>query len=166
MQSSREREQAIDPTLEALYQRPGFLLRRAHQLSVGIFEAQCRDVGLTPPQYGVLLILAVSEGIDQSTLSRALGFDRVTTLRVVRGLETRRLLRRAQSASHRNRLQLALTDAGRWLIKQAKEPADRASERLLSPLTPDERTTLTGLLTKLCAGLEPVARTRVVPPGI
>jgi len=28
--------------LASLYRRPGFLLRRAHQLSVGIFEDQCR----------------------------------------------------------------------------------------------------------------------------
>src|SRR5256885_12122509 len=40
----------MTPAPLPLYQRPGFLLRRAHQISVGIFEEQCRPLGLTPPQ--------------------------------------------------------------------------------------------------------------------
>jgi hypothetical protein len=44
----------VDPCelLQRLYLRPGFLLRRAHQLPVGIFEEEGREVGLTPSQSG------------------------------------------------------------------------------------------------------------------
>ena len=156
---------SADASLEQLYRRPGFLLRRAHQLSVGIFEAECRDAGLTPAQYGALSVLAGATGIDQSTLSRALGFDRVTTLHVVRGLERRGLLTRAASPAQGRRLELALTDAGRALLVAARTPARRAHERLLSPLDAAEQQTLARLLHKLCAGLEPDARNPVVPPG-
>ena len=155
----------IGESLEHLYQRPGFLLRRAHQLSVGIFEAECRGIDLTPAQYGVLNVLANAQGIDQSTLSRALGFDRVTTLRVVRGLQKRGLVVREPSTSHGRRFELALTTQGRRVLKLAKVPVERAFQRLLEPLSADERRLLTTVLQKLCAGLEPVARTAVVPPG-
>ena len=151
--------------LEQLYRRPGFLLRRAHQLSVGIFEEECRAAGLTPAQYGVLIVLASAGGIDQSTVSRALGFDRVTTLRVVRGLLSRGLVSRAPSEVHGRRLALALTAQGKQLLSQAKAPAERAFQRLLEPLAAAERKALMALLHKLCAGLEPVARAMIVPPG-
>ena len=149
--------------LEQLYQRPGFLLRRAHQLSVGIFEEECRAVGLTPAQYGVLTVLAAAEGIDQSALSRALGFDRVTTLRVVRGLQARGLVSRAPSV-HGRRLALSLTEQGRHLWCCAKEPAEQAFRRMLEPLATAEQKTLTALLHKLCAALEPAARAPMVAP--
>ncbi len=154
-----------DALLQRLYLRPGFLLRRAHQLSVGIFEEDCRDVGLTPSQYGVLTVLDLAGDSDQSTVARALGFDRVTTMRVVRGLEARGLLRRAAAAGHGNRRKLTLTADGRQTLAAGRVRADHISARLLSPLQPDERAQLLRLLRKLCAGLEDGARTRVVPPG-
>ena len=78
--------------LRELYRRPGFLLRRAHQISVAIFEGAWHDNPLTPAQYGVLTVVSHAKGIDQSSLSRALGFDRVTTLHIVRLLTQRGLL--------------------------------------------------------------------------
>ena len=157
----------IDPheLLQRLYLRPGFLLRRAHQLSVGIFEEECRELGLTPSQYGVLTVLELAGASDQSTVARALGFDRVTTLRVVRGLEARSLLKRAAAAGHSSRRKLTLTAAGQQTLAAGRVQAERISERLLSPLQADEQAQLLRLLRKLCGGLEAGARTRVVPPG-
>ena len=153
--------------LQRLYLRPGFLLRRAHQLSVGIFEEECREVGLTPSQYGVLTVLDLAGASDQSKVARALGFDRVTTLRVVRGLEARGLLRRAAAAGAAagSRRQLTLTAAGRQTLAAGRVQAERISSRLLAPLQAEEQAHLLGLLRKLCAGLEGSARTRVIPPG-
>jgi hypothetical protein len=37
-------------TLARLYARPGFLLRRAHQISAAVFEDECRGLGLTQAQ--------------------------------------------------------------------------------------------------------------------
>ena len=71
--------------LSDMYQRPGFLLRRAHQISAAIFEAACADLELTQAQYGALTVLASEPGIDQTRLARALAFDKVTVLRVLRG---------------------------------------------------------------------------------
>jgi DNA-binding MarR family transcriptional regulator len=156
---------ASSPSLEQLYQRPGFLLRRAHQLSVGIFEEECRAVELTPAQYGALVVLANADGIDQSSVSRALGFDRVTTMHVVRGLEKRGLVTRTPSPSHGRKLELSLTPEGQRVLGSARRPAEQAFHRLVEPLTPDEAEQLNALLYKLCAGLEPVARSRILPPG-
>ena len=106
-----------------LYSRPGFLLRRAHQISAAVFEDECRLVGLTPAQFGVLMILRASPGLDQSSLSRSLGFDKVTVLRVLRGLEERRLVERSIAEGNRRKLSLRLTTAG--LAAGAARATDR-----------------------------------------
>jgi DNA-binding MarR family transcriptional regulator len=151
--------------LELLYLRPGFLLRRAHQLSVGLFEDECRELALTPPQYGVLVIVGHAQACDQATVARALGFDRVTTLRIVRGLERRGLVARAPAAGDARRVPLVLTAAGRAMLSRGRELAARVTARLTAPLDDVERVQLQTLLRKLCAGLEPQARSRLVPPG-
>lgn len=150
--------------LQLLYLRPGFLLRRAHQLSVGLFEEGCKELGLTPPQYGVLTIIAHTGGCDQATVARALGFDRVTTLRIVRGLQTRGLVAREPSTADGRRLRLTLTNDGSVALVRARVLAAAVTERLVAPLAGDEREQLQGLLRKLCAGLESQARTRLLPP--
>lgn len=150
--------------LQRLYLRPGFLLRRAHQLSVGLFESGCRELALTPPQYGVLTVVAHAGGCDQATVARALAFDRVTTLRIVRGLQARGLVTREPSTADGRRLQLVLTDSGAAMLVRARELAADVTEQLMAPLRSAEREQLQGLLRKLCAGLESQARTRLRPP--
>ena len=151
-------------SLAHLYQRPGFLLRRAHQISVAIFEKECAEVELTPAQYGVLNVLANSHGIDQSALSRALGLDRVTVLRVAKGLESRGLISRTVAQEDGRRLALALTDSGEAVFRSAQAPVKNAFKRLTSALDAQELENLNRLLNKLCTSLASEARAEMTPP--
>jgi DNA-binding MarR family transcriptional regulator len=151
-------------SLEQLYRRPGFLLRRAHQLSVGLFERHCASLKLTPPQFGILHMLAHASDLDQAALARALGFDKVTTLHIVRGLESRGLVTRNDCPEDKRRRTINLTAEGKAVLDSAQRSAALASKELLSPLLADERKQLLYLLEKLCGGLEDKARTPVVPP--
>jgi DNA-binding MarR family transcriptional regulator len=151
--------------MQRLYLRPGFLLRRAHQLSVGLFEEECRELSLTPPQYGVLTVIGHADGCDQATVARALGFDRVTTLRIVRGLQARGLVARAPSLADGRCMQLTLTGTGQATLAQGRKLAAGVTERLMAPLEAAEREQFQALLRKLCAGLEPQARAKLLPPG-
>ena len=150
--------------LTQLYARPGFLLRRAHQISTAVFEDECRSVGLTPAQFGALSVLRASPGLDQSSLARALGFDKVTMLRVLRGLETRGLIARVHTPENRRNLSISLAPAGLALLKEAQQPAERAYDRLMAPLDAVQQTQLVALLQLLTAGLEDEARASFVPP--
>ncbi|RYX89785.1 MAG: MarR family transcriptional regulator [Comamonadaceae bacterium] len=159
-------ESAAVPTqsLSRLYARPGFLLRRAHQISAAVFEDECRGVGLTPAQFGVLTVLRANPGLDQSSLARALGFDKVTVLRVLRGLETRGLVKRAPSPSSRRNLSISLAPAGVTLLEQAQKPAEKAYNRLMGPLDEAQQAQLLDLLQRLTSGLEDSARAAFIPP--
>lgn len=154
-----------DSDLSRLYARPGFLLRRAHQISAAVFEDECRAVGLTPAQFGVMTILRATPGLDQSSLARALGFDKVTVLRVLRGLESRGLVERSQAPASRRNLSIALSPAGRSLLEQAQVPAEKAYRRLLAPLDAGQQAQLVELLQLLTSGLEDHARAAFVPPA-
>jgi DNA-binding MarR family transcriptional regulator len=150
--------------LSQLYARPGFLLRRAHQISSAVFEDECKAVALTPAQFGVLCVLHASPGLDQSTLGRALGFDKVTVMRVMRGLETRGLIRRIYPPTNRRNLSISLSEAGLELLLKTQEPAELAYNRLMAPLNHDQRHQLVSLLQLLTTGLEGDARAAFVPP--
>ena len=151
-------------SLTRLYARPGFLLRRAHQISASVFEDECRSVGLTPAQFGVLTVLRATPGLDQSSLARALGFDKVTVLRVLRGLETRGLVLRTPAPESRRNLAVSLSPVGEKLLKKAHKPAERAYQRLMAPLAPEQQAQLVALLQQLTQGLEDHARAAFVPP--
>jgi len=49
-------------SLQDMYRRPGFLLKRCHQVSMAIFLDECSEFNLTQSQYGCLRAL---ESISQ-----------------------------------------------------------------------------------------------------
>ncbi|MGH7123275.1 MAG: MarR family winged helix-turn-helix transcriptional regulator [Stellaceae bacterium] len=148
MASTRERSRP-NGSLEDIYRRPGFMIRRAHQIAVAVFLEEARESRVTPTQYGVLIILARRPGIDQNTLGRLLGLDRSTTGLVVRKLAERRLITRATGADDQRRRELKLTRAGFALLSRVASGARRAQQRLLSPLPARERARFLDLLARL-----------------
>jgi DNA-binding MarR family transcriptional regulator len=146
-----------------MYQRPGFLLRRAHQISAAVFENACAEVGLTQAQYGVLTVLHSAPDIDQSRLARALAFDKVTVLRVLRGLEDRGLITRAVSTENRRQMAVRLTAQGQRLLKKTEQPVRTAYQQLMAPLTQKESQQLIDLLQRLTNALQDEARAPFVP---
>lgn len=150
--------------LSRLYVRPGFLLRRAHQISAAVFQDECRELALTPAQFGVLTVLKAHPGLGQSSLARALGFDKVTVLRVLRGLEARGLIARAPTKGSKRNVSVALTADGAIVLAQAQKPAERAYRRLLAPLDPRQQDQLVALLQLLTGELEDDARAAFVRP--
>jgi DNA-binding MarR family transcriptional regulator len=149
--------------LHLLYVRPGFLLRRAHQISISIFEQECQGIKLTPIQYGILTVLHTLPGIDQSRLARKLGLDKVTTLRVLRDLEGRGLITRSEHPSDKRSYSLTLSSDGQILFKESQKHVNKAYMQLASGLTESELTTLLQLLGKFNSSLDAHARTSFKP---
>src|SRR6202035_6042035 len=74
-------------TIKDLYRRPGFMIRRAHQIAVSLFLEETGELGITNRQYGILIALKHRPGIDQISVARLLGLDRSTTGMVIKTLE-------------------------------------------------------------------------------
>ena len=159
--AGRRTRASRDGSLEEIYRRPGFMIRRAHQIAVAIFLEEARESRITPTQYGVLIILDRRPGIDQNTLARLLGLDRSTTGMVVRKLAERRLVARATGSEDLRRRELKLTRAGTALLRRLARNARRAQDRLLSPLPPRDRARFLDLLTRLTTAFNRTTRVPV-----
>jgi DNA-binding MarR family transcriptional regulator len=140
--------QSSKSSLEELYQRPGFLIRRAQQIAVSLFLEETGELGITNTQYGILMVLKERPGVDQISLAKLLGLDRSTAGMVLGKLEKAGLVGRFIGTHDRRRRNLALTDAGAAMLERLAEPARRAQMQVLSPFTPEERTMFLGLLEK------------------
>jgi len=137
-----------NPSLDDLYRRPGFMIRRAHQIAVSLFLDETRELGITNRQYGILFALAQNPGIDQISVARLLGLDRSTTGMVIKKLERAGLVGRDVGARARRRVSLRLTRAGERMLERLAGPAQRAQARVLSGFTAPERAQFLALLDK------------------
>jgi DNA-binding MarR family transcriptional regulator len=140
--------------LAELYGRPGFMIRRAHQITISVFQAHAGDLGLTNTQFGVLYILKRYPRIDQVTLAKLLRLDRSTTGTVVATLESRGLVARDVGEADRRRRVLALTADGDGMLHQVQQKSAGTSATLLAALSADERRIFLDLLSRLVAHFE------------
>jgi len=143
--------------LDQLYRRPGFMIRRAHQISVSLFLEETGALGITNRQYGIMLVLKAEPGIDQITVARLLGLDRSTTGMVLTKLEDAGLVGRVVGDDRRKR-SLKLTPTGERMLKRLAEPARRAQERVLSAFSPREQETFLDLLDKFARAFNDTTR--------
>ncbi len=132
--------------IRRLYNRPGFLLRRAHQISVSLFMEATPDFGVTTTQYGVLLILHHFEGLDQISLAKKVGLDRSTTGLVLKKLEHKGLVVRTNDPGDLRRKIIVLTARGERLLAKLTGPAARAQDAAFEPFTRTEAQQFIALL--------------------
>ena len=66
-----------------LWARPGYLLRRLHQIHYALFFEECARFDITPVQYGLLTTLSLNPDLDQNSLARELGIDRTNVADVL-----------------------------------------------------------------------------------
>lgn len=123
----------------ALADRPGFLIRRLHQIHVALFAEECGQQNVTPVQYSILTVAAAQPGLDQAALGYEVGVDRATLANVLGRLEARGLLRRVQGRADRRLKHVTLTAEGRGLLAGMVAAAQRAHDRTVDALPPAER---------------------------
>ncbi len=138
-----------DDAFHDLSHRPGFLLRKAHQVAVAIFADEVGRLALTPPQHNVLSAILAHPGSHQAQLSKLVGYDRATVGALLVALEARGLLTRRPSADDKRLRTLTLTPAGKKLLAASAQAMGRINERIVAPLEPYERALFIALLAKI-----------------
>jgi DNA-binding MarR family transcriptional regulator len=134
---------------ESLWDRPGFLVRRLHQIHVAMFHEECGNFSITPVQFGLLTILEGKSPLDQVTLAAEVGIDRTNVADVVKRLEGRGLVeRRANQSDRRTRL-VSITEDGRIFRQRVQKCMEIAQERFVGPLNEEDRRLFMRLLRNL-----------------
>jgi DNA-binding MarR family transcriptional regulator len=128
----------------------GHLIRRLHQQSTQIFQAQTQAAGfdLTSVQFAALDAIAQQPGIDQASLAATISFDRATIGGVIDRLESKGLVQRVVSTQDRRARQLHLTPEGEQLLAASRPVVESLQTDILAPLSPSERTTFLALAHK------------------
>ena len=148
MASISDSSQPAFPRLE-VETFPGHGIRRLQQVAVAMFTQATDAWGITPLQFAVLQKLVHLPGIDQRTLSVEVGFDKATIGGVIDRLEVRGLLQRQQTAKDRRVRLLSLTADGEALLTSAGPAVLQAQQRMLDPLSEEERETFAQLMRKV-----------------
>ncbi|MFI6762349.1 MarR family winged helix-turn-helix transcriptional regulator [Micromonospora sp. NPDC050417] len=146
---------AVDPL--ALERQVCFALSVASRNVVALYRPLLEPMGLTHPQYLVMLALWQSTPLSVKALSQLLQLDPGTLSPLLKRLEVNGLIRRERDAQDERTLAVVLTDSGRALRAQAEKIPAAVIERLGMDL--DELLHLHASLTRL------ITATRVAGAG-
>lgn len=151
--SERSQQDTESPLGKAKYDdlwgRPGYLVRRLHQIHVGLFAEACEGLDLTAVQYAMLSVLYSGDEFDQLSLSKAVGIDRTSGADVIKRLVRRGLATREPSEADRRARVVRITEEGRVFVRQVRPLMEEAQDRFVAPLTKEERDTFMRLVGKL-----------------
>ncbi|MGI4792356.1 MAG: MarR family winged helix-turn-helix transcriptional regulator [Janthinobacterium lividum] len=127
----------------------GYLLGRATDQSREYFEALVKPLGIGRRHFSVLAVLGEEKPLSQVEMSERLGIDRNTMVLLLDDLEGKALVTRRRDPSDRRAHLVTLTDAGRDTLAKSIEAARRTNDEVFAPLSPEERTLLHSLLSRL-----------------
>lgn len=140
--------------------RPGFMIRRLHQIHVSFFFQECGS-DLTPLQFTLLHVLLTRGEHDQHTLAKEVGIDRANATAVIQRLEEKGLIAR-RGSDRDSRVKLcSLTAAGRALTEEMLVAVEHANMRTLEALDPREREQFMQSLKKLVLANNDSSRTKL-----
>jgi DNA-binding MarR family transcriptional regulator len=140
--------------------RPGFLIRRLHQLHSALFIEETRGFDITPVQYSLMTALAARGELEQNSLALEIGLERTSVAEVVPRLQRRGLLARRRSADDGRVKLVRLTGKGRALLRRMAAKVRRAHDRTIDQLAGPERDLFLLQLIELVEANNHVARVR------
>jgi len=113
-----------------LDRRLGYVLRRAQMAVFRDFFSAFEAFDIRPAQYSILTVIECNPGLKQSEVSEALGIQRTNFVAMVDELQRRGLVRRDPAPNDRRSYALVLTEAGRRLMGELHEVAERHEQRI------------------------------------
>jgi DNA-binding MarR family transcriptional regulator len=133
----------------ALERQVCFALAVASRSVIGVYRPVLERLGLTHPQYLVMLALWEQSPLSVSDVARLLQLDLATASPLIKRLEGLGLVDRRRDPADERTLRVTLTDAGRELRTEALKVPGTVMERL--DLTLEDVQTLHAALTPLIA---------------
>jgi DNA-binding MarR family transcriptional regulator len=144
-----------------LEERPGYLIRRLHQIHVALFQEKCAAFEITPLQYSLLSALAKRGGADQTTLAADIALDRTTTTGALKRLQSRGFVDRATARHDRRSQACRLTRAGVALLGKMEKAARDAHLETVADLGKADQKRFIAMMQKIVA-----ARSETAGPSV
>src|SRR3954464_13975321 len=141
------------PPPEPLASAPGFLLSWNGRRTSHMFAKALEPLGIRPPHFGVIQLIASDPGITQQELADRSLIDASSMVAVVDELEELGYAERRRHPGDRRKHAIHLTADGRRTLDRAQAVAIETAKEILAPLDSGEVQELRRLLRKL-AGVE------------
>ena len=130
-----------------------FALSVASRNVVALYRPVLEPLGLTHPQYLVMLTLWERDSLTVKQIGQLLSLDPATLSPLLKRLERAGLIRRERHPADERALAVTLTDEGRDLRERALQVPPQVVERLGMDL--DDLTSLHAALTRVIAATRP-----------
>ncbi len=157
--ADRDRLQARNGAPALLADQVCFALYSASHAVTGYYRPMLDELGLTYPQYLVMLALWQRDGLTLKELGTMLYLDSGTLSPLLKRLEQRELVRRARSSEDERSVIITLTDAGKAL--QARAAGVPAAIQTAMDLDDDQLETLRAQLRALADSVRSAPATRL-----
>ena len=144
----------VDRVPERMRERPTWLISRAYARANGLLQegfAQGGD-GLRGYHYRLLAALDEWGPASQAALGRGTGIDRSDVTAALVDLEERGLVQRDVNQADRRRNIVSITAAGTSHLEALDSVLDEIQERVLAPLSEDERRQFLALMRRIANG--------------
>ena len=130
-----------------------FALSVASRNVIALYRPVLEPLGLTHPQYLVMLTLWERDSLTVKQIGQLLSLDPATLSPLLKRLERAGLIRRDRHPADERALAVTLTDAGRDLRERALQVPPQIVERLGMDI--DDMTSLHAALTRVIAATRP-----------
>ncbi|MFC3077416.1 MarR family winged helix-turn-helix transcriptional regulator [Phenylobacterium terrae] len=144
-------EAAPEVDLGVLNDVIGFRIRRIQNHLSRQFLERITDTQLRPGGFSALALIAANPGLDQTTLARAIGFDKATVVALLDGLESLGWAERRRQTEDRRRHALFITAEGETALARLSRIAQENEAAAHATLTEAEQAELYRLLDKIYA---------------
>lgn len=148
-QAGRETASVAAARIESV----GFLIADVTRLMRKGFDRRVRGLGLTRPQWRVLVYVLQNEGLSQSMLARSMDIERAPLGQLVRALENLRLVRRERSVSDQREWLIYVGEEAHGLMPKLLEAAGWLREVYFQGLSRNEELMLRRLLERMRSNL-------------
>ncbi len=134
----------------------GLLGRQLRVTYLAVFrtlEEQLTEIGITPQQFGLLVIVDRNPGARQTLIAKARGLDKSTLVPMIDRLERDNLLERRPLATDRRIRAIWITEHGRAILRRAVPIVQKGDDLIRAHLSDGELFELVRLMEKVRAGL-------------
>ncbi len=129
------------------------LMAQVSRLMRRAFDEKARSIGVTRPQWQVLVLLRTNEGINQGGLAELLEVEPITLGRMVDRLQDAQLVERRPDPADRRAWRLFLSAKAQELLQQLRPLAEEMLEAALDGVAPDQRDNLAETMRKMQSNL-------------
>lgn len=129
------------------------------------FDARAREIGVTRPQWQVLVTLRRHEGVNQGGLAELLDVEPISVCRMVDRLQEADLVERRPDPADRRSWRLFLTAKADALLAQLKPLGEQMETEALAGISAEQRAQLGPLLDAIRQNLMKRANTKQVANG-